>query len=860
MQINHKILLLLVLILSSSTVALAQRSKPNFTLASPESGIRNYRAQNFISMNGGFRYTAITGNSFKAVIDKTLTFDITTISNPKPGELTTASSSSDTIYVPGGSFGTDPVQQLPPLTSVTHIASGSGFGSPGGGSILFNDTIYTYPVLWFKTVPVTNNLNGEYCWRDITTNPTQLKTYNAQGVGTEYKLTRDKLRSYNFNLAIDLTSDMLTKEVQVKKSNLAQATIIGVWGSNDDVLNDKFMFAIKGRLKDTVMFSKTSVKHFDTVVPTLNFGNDTSRNFVYNLGDIEGESLVDSSKFNEKTLRVGTMYRSNKPTNSVWGEPQQSTIVLGGKLDTTVMRNLGTGSNSIQAMDGYRGFTPELIVFDRQLSPLECNKYETYLALKYGLTLDKSYISANGQVIWNVTNNVDYNNRITGYGREAAMGLYQRMSTTSYEEAPCYSKDSLYDSFDCNDSYRLASKNRLLVMGLQPGSDLNDSKYVIFGDNNDPITTQNGIMDGLSVMNRKWVVATNIIPVQSNDKLLTWSESGIRSENVTDFKRDIIKNGSMSSSSAITTEKLKGEDGYFAWTVEEEYGPLTVKFGSNQSSLSIADYGYQIDVEGKVYRILKGSIGNSTLFTVQKGQRIEVEKHGRIMVLRVNGIRYKNTEFLIDTLHCNNDFYGALSFASNPFDVKLSDFRHGGFVDTGHRVELSYSPLKASAFSNFKDKKAFIIIDRLSSGTIDTVRSDEYDEARSKIIFNNVFWDTDGNGQDTFTFGYVNNAAGNFVKQNKEDNDELDRKNEIKIYYPDIHNLRNVRVRIQTAKPSPAIIHLFDISGRCLLTRNVSNIVNYVGYVDVNLPTGGMYIITVTTNAMKHTQKVVSRD
>lgn len=828
----------------------AQTAKPSFILNNNETGsTRSYVARNFISLKTNFRYTGIPGHSFIAKIDATLAFTIVSIPNPAPGDI--SGSQQDGTYTPGGSFGSDPIQQIQGLPTVIQKTI---------GSVVVNETSYTYPVLWFKTVPVTNNLNGEYRWMDITTNPTTLKKYNFQGTGTEYKLTRDKLRTYNFNPAMDLTYDNVSKEVLLKKSNLAQATIIGVWGAKDEFKTDKFMFAVKGRLNDSVLFSKKSLAHIDVNKSDLAYGSQTTRNFLYRTGTVEG---ADTNKYHERSLRIGTFYKANKPNNTVWGEPQKAIIALGSKFDTTVVKNITKFNSQWTNMDGFKGFTPELLVFDRQLSALECSKFETYLAIKYGLTLDKSYISANGSVVWNYATDTTYNNRITGYGREDAMGLNQKMATTSYEETPYFSELLQNDSYDSSNSYNLSSRNRLLVMGCQPGNILDNGKYVIFGDNKDSIKTTNGLIAGFTAaMSRKWLVCTNLYQSPETDKVLNSVNTGLSIINKSNFKSDIFKVGSMSIASVVTTDTLKGKDGYFAWTVEQEYGPITIKFGTNLAVLTSNshDYGYKIAIDGQVHSIQKGIENAYSLFNVEKGQRLEIEKNGRVMSLRVNGIRNKNTEFLIDSTDYQKTNYGALSIGSNAFDIKLTDFRHGGFVDTGNKVELSYINQRASAFANYKIGKTYLIVDRLN-GIIDTIPCDEVDESRSKIIFNNVFWDTDRNGRDAFTFGYISSGPLLVKKSGEpEQTPEPDIKgvNDIRIYYNDINDLSTVTVKVKTEKPSPVIILTYDVSGRRIERQDLPES-KEVQFTEIKLPGTGLYIVKVITNKMEYSQKVISK-
>src|SRR5690606_38852289 len=73
------------------------------------------------------------------------------------------------------------------------------------------------------------------------------------------------------------------------------------------------------------------------------------------------------------------------------------------------------------------GLFPEYISFDRQLTDNERNRVESYLAIKYGITLDgnRSYRNSSNKVVWDKQNNDLFGNNIFGIGRDDISGLNQ---------------------------------------------------------------------------------------------------------------------------------------------------------------------------------------------------------------------------------------------------------------------------------------------------------------------------------------------------------------------------------------------------------------------------------------------------
>lgn len=86
--------------------------------------------------------------------------------------------------------------------------------------------------VWFRTAPVSSNLQGRYHWFDFAGDSLSLYAYNRTA-GT-YVFTQDKslLKFLNFNPAIDFSKGDSPKWGDLLRSNLTQATIIGVFAAH----------------------------------------------------------------------------------------------------------------------------------------------------------------------------------------------------------------------------------------------------------------------------------------------------------------------------------------------------------------------------------------------------------------------------------------------------------------------------------------------------------------------------------------------------------------------------------------------------------------------------------------------------
>ena len=102
--------------------------------------------------------------------------------------------------------------------------------------------------------------------------------------------------------------------------------------------------------------------------------------------------------------------------------------------------HVGTGVDS-----PWNGLIMEGITYNRSLTGAEAQRVNSYLALKYGITLrtvdndasitEGNYVSSAGTVIWNKTANSAYHNNVTGIGRDDASELVQKQSRSINTEA-----------------------------------------------------------------------------------------------------------------------------------------------------------------------------------------------------------------------------------------------------------------------------------------------------------------------------------------------------------------------------------------------------------------------------------------
>lgn len=240
--------------------------------------------------------------------------------------------------------------------------------------------------------------------------------------------------------------------------------------------------------------------------------------------------------------------------------------VSGGAIDT----DTETENVIIGARTGGTGFTltgeiAELIIINGALSTADRRDVETYLALKYGLTLDMTseFYTVGGSSIYNLTS---YSNDIAGIGQDDSQGLLQESSTSTSGD----------------------------IVSMSNASDMTDGEFLIWGhDGGVTTTTTSNIPSGITNrVTRIWSVdktgdigTTDItfnlttlgLALTGQDFALVVSPSG--STMPTDLSTGTTYlNGTVGQNTGgdniVTFENVSLDDGgYFTLATQPEVGP-----------------------------------------------------------------------------------------------------------------------------------------------------------------------------------------------------------------------------------------------------------------------------------------------
>ncbi|WP_459212370.1 hypothetical protein, partial [Aquimarina rhabdastrellae] len=155
-----------------------------------------------------------------------------------------------------------------------------------------------------------------------------------------------------------------------------------------------------------------------------------------NDGNIGGDYIASTNAADLNTyyiaaLRYGAggtesnMLRINAETSPVTNTTVQSFNDLGTQIGAD--QGEGAFNNTLN------GNIAEVIVYDRALPNDELQRIESYLAIKYGITLENNYVSATATTIFDTSNG--FANDVAGIGREDNQGLSQIKSKSLHTDA-----------------------------------------------------------------------------------------------------------------------------------------------------------------------------------------------------------------------------------------------------------------------------------------------------------------------------------------------------------------------------------------------------------------------------------------
>ena len=119
------------------------------------------------------------------------------------------------------------------------------------------------------------------------------------------------------------------------------------------------------------------------------------------------------------------------------GKVGRNGVTGSANWDTTLASPAADDPSTRFSVGGIAANTGEVIVYKTAKTAQQRQRIESYLAIKYGITLNDggtNYLNGASSEVWNVTTNAGYNNNIFGIGRDDLSALYQKQSKSVNED------------------------------------------------------------------------------------------------------------------------------------------------------------------------------------------------------------------------------------------------------------------------------------------------------------------------------------------------------------------------------------------------------------------------------------------
>lgn len=331
--------------------------------------------------------------------------------------------------------------------------------------------------LWLNASEgITKNGNSLTGWRDETAT-NQFSVIGApqvqeQGLNFHPLIKFDNSESNN-----SLPGDYLqgNKQISVvdgfvvmQKAKTASGTIVG--GKISGTTFGKAYFA--GGSSASTMYSGTGLESQLVAI------SDSKLTSEFSIVNMDLSLTTDPGG----TSRINGKAQSVYPGSEAVFNSLDFTPIIGGT------NNLG-GSNPKRGWKHFVGNVGEVILFSNALSEEDKLKIESYLAMKYGVTLDSSvqrYVNSSGVAVWNNTN---YWNDVFGIGKDVGGNLDQSNS----------------NSINTGSGNGIGQSGKGNVVINNPSS-LADGDYLMIGNDGGDLQLEQSAIAGFGELIRRWKV------------------------------------------------------------------------------------------------------------------------------------------------------------------------------------------------------------------------------------------------------------------------------------------------------------------------------------------------------------------
>ncbi len=306
---------------------------------------------------------------------------------------------------------------------------------------------------------------------------------------------------------------------------------------------------------------------------------------------VSGETYLLAVKDNAITNATGTEM-------SVNGLEQADLIESGGTFLTSSNVDYELASyistNDFSTTGHFDGQIAEVISYSTRPTNDQHERIESYLALKYGLTISHDYVASDGTTYWDTTTNSGYNNSITGIGQDVISGLNQKQSRSSLSGTLIsIGLDTIVADNISNNSVFAADKS-----------------YFVFGHNGGAVSfTTSGAPAGGQILDRKWKVQeTGTVGDIKIQIPASTSSASTKLPAVNSLQLIVDNDGDFTGSYTVVPMTLNGTN----WEAKVNFSSgQYFSFLYSEASLSVTTNGSESGPVNIVYTVSLATTNNS---------------------------------------------------------------------------------------------------------------------------------------------------------------------------------------------------------------------------------------------------------
>jgi hypothetical protein len=224
---------------------------------------------------------------------------------------------------------------------------------------------------------------------------------------------------------------------------------------------------------------------------------------VYILADTSEQALWSIESQNKKSWATTRLVGNEAGATDTFNTRHLKTIihaVINHEAGAPSSAALQIGkSGDRDKIPEFKGAIAECLYYEKALTYKEVRKIQTYLAIKYGITIQGNYLGTHDQVLWDQKRNERFNHHIFGIAADSTWHLLQKQAESA-EDSTHFISIFTGSPFPTNN---------------ENPAELSEGVNILIGDNNEAAKWQDPVDSAaaLQILKRQWSMQTSGIGI-----------------------------------------------------------------------------------------------------------------------------------------------------------------------------------------------------------------------------------------------------------------------------------------------------------------------------------------------------------